>query len=926
MASLLVALRRLREDRAPAIGLGLLVLVTAAVFALAPRLLDRVGNDALHGVVAGAGAAARNIALIDDESVGPGPDTGPLDPFDQVRERAESQIPTSVDQLVAFRSLVADSIRFRIEATTTDPAFVRLRLQPGAEARIHYTAGRAPAPAARTVPLPPTATPQPDAEGTRQTVANVIEVALSADAVRQLGHGLGETLFLTPDPHDQLTADVPRAWAAMEVVGVFAVDDPRDPFWYEDSGLEKASIRSLGGDARAIDTTALLAPSEYRAALGLVGPSFLPFRATWRLFVAPERLDAAGLDPLIRDLRRLDTTFGQVTSRVMTSTAVRSGLLPLIQAHAARWTSALAILTVVAIGPAAAAIAALGLIATLAARRRRPALTLVRGRGATVGQIVRAVVLEGLVITLPALGLAVLATIVLIPTGSNRLTVAVATVVAAATVVLLLVTALPSATATLVGGREDGPPRGPGVRRLVLDGVVVLAAAAGAWLLRERGIRGTSSTGELAAADPLIAAVPALAAIAVGLAAIRLLPLPLRLLGRIARGRRGLVPMLALRRAVQGGTTSAILLVLLAAASIGTFSSAALTHLDRSAEVSSWHVAGAPYRLSDPLGSLSSDLDPKTLPGVRSVAAGSAVQIRIGNNNLRIQFLSIDAAAWEPMIRGTAGDPGLPPALLTPEPGAVLPIVVSAGVAGRPDGVKIGDDFDILVNGLAYHARAVAAIETFPTMAPGTNFAIASRQQLKAIHPEAQLLPTMVFLDAPASADAAIRAAVGAIDSGAIVDGQAALAADFRSSPVTAALIVGIAAAGLVAAIYAALAITAALALAGAARAVEVAHLRTLGLSRREALGLAIVEHGPTVLLAPVAGILLGLGLFALVEPSLGVDALVGSRIAVGFTVDPSQLALILAGVLAIASIGIGLAAWMQRRGAPVLALRRGFE
>jgi hypothetical protein len=99
-----------------------------------------------------------------------------------------------------------------------------------------------------------------------------------------------------------------------------------------------------------------------------------------------------------------------------------------------------------------------------------------------------------------------------------------------------------------------------------------------------------------------------------------------------------------------------------------------------------------------------------------------------------------------------------------------------------------------------------------------------------------------------------------------------------------------------------------------------------IGLSRGEALGLAIVEHGPTVLLAFIAGVGLGLGLFVLLQPGLGLDALVGSRLEVPLTADPRMLGLIFAAVLAIATIGIGLAAWMQRRGVAVAALRRGFE
>src|SRR5262249_48736713 len=66
MSSILVALRHLRDDRAPAFGLAVLVLVTATVFGVAPRLIDQVGDDALHGVVAKTNAFNRNIALIEE--------------------------------------------------------------------------------------------------------------------------------------------------------------------------------------------------------------------------------------------------------------------------------------------------------------------------------------------------------------------------------------------------------------------------------------------------------------------------------------------------------------------------------------------------------------------------------------------------------------------------------------------------------------------------------------------------------------------------------------------------------------------------------------------------------------------------------------------------------------------------------------------
>jgi putative ABC transport system permease protein len=931
VSSFLVALRRLREDRAPAIGLALLVLVTATVFGLAPRMIDRVADDAFRGVVAEAPAFGRNISLVQETTLA----STPADPLKNVNEEGADlgkRFPASIQNIVVDRQVVIDSPRWRIEGKTADPSFVRFRLQPGAASRVNYLAGSAPTSATRSVDLPSELLSRlPQVEGpapTEPVKVNVLQAAISTSAAHEIDRGVGDLIFLSLDPRDPL-ASRQQGVAAVEITGLFDVTNPQDPFWYEDSSLEKPGIRSLGGDTRLIDVGGLVADDAYDAIVQAGQLHGSPVRYTWRYFVGPERLRAGQLDVLIRDLRRLETTFPQTqaTTFALEGTAMRSGLLPIVQTHAARWASAAAVLTVVAIGPAAVAVAALALVATIAARRRRPAIALVRGRGATLGQIVRAIFLEGMVISIPALAAAILIAIVLVPAVGDRPTIIAATVVAVVAVALLIATALPGTTSLLRPNRDDAP-RGVSARRLILDVLVIGFAAGGAYLLRERGVRGVSSTGTLSGADPLIAAVPALAGIAAGLTAIRLVPLPLRLLGRIAARGRGFVPLLALRRAVHGGTTAAVLIVLLAAAAIGAFSSAALVHLDRAGQASAWHDVGAPFRVTAQIGSLPADLDPAALPGVRSSAALFRTQIPVGLRNLRIELLAVDAATYDGIVRGSPADPTFPPEMLTGGPGAdnVVPLLISPSLADRSDGVKVGQQFEIVIEGYHYQVRPIAVRAAFPTLPTDATYAIASRQQLKVVHPEAQLAPSSLLIDAPDDAGAAITAAVLAVTPGATVDGRAERARGFTDSPVTAAIVAGIAIAAILAGVYAALAVAAALALAGAARAVEVAHLRMLGLSRREALGLAIVEHGPTVLLAFVVGVALGLGLFVLLEPGLGLDALVGSRVEVPLIVDPRQLALVLVGVLVIAAVGIGLAAWMQRRGAPMAALRRGFE
>lgn len=935
MSSVLVALRRLREDRVPALSLGVLILVTATLFGLAPRLVDKVADDALRGVLAETTALGRNIALIEEQGL-PADPADPLKKVEEEGDRLDRRLPAAVRALVRERRVVVDSVRFRVQAKTKDPTTVRFRIQPGAAERIRFVDGVAPVADRRFIDLPEelrTLLPAEEPPSTEPIKVILVQTAVAAEGLRQSGLALGDTVFMTVDTSDPMAGRASGV-VAIRITGVLEEVDPADPFWYDDPALNQVTIRSTGGDSRFLDLAGYLPVESYDLLSQMSLGSGVPARYTWRHFVDPERVSSDRLAPLIVDLRRLEATYPRTQvaggAGAADGVAMRSGLLPLLVAHSARWASASAILTVVAIGPAAVAVAALALVATIIARRRRPAIALVRGRGATLGQIVRATFLEGFVIAVPALAVAIALSVVLLPVGSTRATILAATFVAGLAILLLILTALPGTAAAARAAREDDAiPRGVTARRLVIDGVVIIGAAVAAYLLRERGVRGTSSAGTLAGADPLVAAVPALAGIAAGLIAIRLVPLPLRALTRLAARGRGLVPLLALRRAIHGGTTAAILIVLLATASIGAFSSAALAHLERASEAASWQEVGAPYRVDAQIGSLPAAVDPARLPGVTASAALFRSQVLVGPRNLRIQLIAVDLAAYQRLIAGSPADLAPPAEMLAATPAdGVVPVLVSPGLVERSDGMKLGQQVEIVVEGYRYQVRPIATRVVFPTLPIDALFAVASRQQMQASQPAARLSPVTLFLDAPAgpASETAIRAALTAIAAGATIQGRTVFARAFSDSPVTAAIVSGIALAAIVAALYAALAVTAALALAGAARSSEVAHLRMIGLSRRDALALAIVEHGPTVVLALVAGVALGIGLFVMLRPGLGLDALVGSELDVPLSADAGQLALIGVGVLAIAAIGIGLAAWMQRREVAVAALRRGFD
>jgi putative ABC transport system permease protein len=184
----------------------------------------------------------------------------------------------------------------------------------------------------------------------------------------------------------------------------------------------------------------------------------------------------------------------------------------------------------------------------------------------------------------------------------------------------------------------------------------------------------------------------------------------------------------------------------------------------------------------------------------------------------------------------------------------------------------------------------------------------------------------MLFLRAPPGNIDALRSAVAAAVPNGQLTSRAERTTAIRASPLMGAVLEGVEVAAAVTAVYAALAVAAAMTLAGASRSLEVAHLRALGLTRRETVWLMAVEHVPTVLVAFLGGGTLGLLLFASLRPGLGLAALVGSDVEVPIQVDPGHLGLILAAIVLILLLGLGLATALQRHSVPAAALRASAE
>ena len=160
-------------------------------------------------------------------------------------------------------------------------------------------------------------------------------------------------------------------------------------------------------------------------------------------------------------------------------------------------------------------------------------------------------------------------------------------------------------------------------------------------------------------------------------------------------------------------------------------------------------------------------------------------------------------------------------------------------------------------------------------------------------------------------------------DSARIVSRYRAYAA-LHDAPLGALVANGFRLALVIAACYMALTIIGALVLSAARRSRDLAYLRTLGVSARQALALTIVEHAPPVVLALVPGVALGVGVAILCAPGLGLDTFVGISGDVPLFFDWPALALLVVALIGVAAAAVMAGTWLSRRARLVDALRIG--
>jgi putative ABC transport system permease protein len=934
-------LRQLGSQPAVVLTIFVATLVGAFLIASAPRSLEQAAGEDLRAAVVDPPPAMRNIRVEQRSRIAPGPEEDPMRNVRSVGENfAETQFPDSVSAIISGSHWVVDTGRFAITPMAGEepphpfPMYLRFRLQDGVFDRMRVVAGstpedQPPVPLLIGLECPHDQEERDElierllmAEGDGEEIDCDLEEVphlqvMVSEATREaLGLELNQQMLMSPDRLDPFYFGLDFRQLEFRLVisisGVMELEDPSEDYWFGDGSLHAPRVRQ-NADLRIIYATGLTVEDEFARIVGALGQ--IDRGHTWRYQVAPDLVAEADPARLEADLESLQAEFSNVASRFH-SPVVITRLPDLLEDHQQQRQQTLAVLSVQVAGLIAIVVAVLLLLELLMTTRQQKSTVLVRGRGASSGQLGLTRLYEALLLIVPAslVGYAVAGWLMPGTAGlaSYRATVGLVGIAAAAAVVAVAPT-VRRPLGELIAART-GRPKDPSRVRLVVE-LGVLALTAGAIvLLRRRGEvqAATSSQTEI---DPLLAVAPVLIAVSAGLVLLRAFPSLVKAMGWFATRSRGVVGIVGLRRIFQQVFVERLpILVIVVCVAMASFSMLGRATINAGQVAASWHEVGADYRVTNfsrfvPLPSAVS-LDE---PGIEKVAFGVAIddaRAVAGVVSARTSVMAIDAAAYGAVTAGTAGDPSLPESVVasgesvgTPE--QPIPVIVSRFWPGGVD-LTVGDVFVLDMGRLEPNVEVAEIRERYPDIDEGGSFVVLDLQALESFS-DLPLQPTVAYVRAPESAGPNLSQALTEQSSLAVLTSRYQALEDASEDPFVAwatttmglLFFFGVGLAGVTA--------ISALALGSAARSRDLAYMRTMGLLRRQALMLTTIEQLPSLVIATLAGIATGLGTGWLLEPAIDFTPLTGGSFVPTTQIDWAAMAAAASFLLLAVAAGIGI-------------------
>lgn len=286
MTVLLFILRRARRHWQILLTLCLGVLLTTALLASGPLLLDTVVEMGLHLTLQSSGVADGNLRLTASAQIG-------QDGFQALDSKVQAPLRQSLEGHLDSLARSAESLWMLpwVDGQLAEDQRVNLRFQEGIRDHVDYVAGQWPG--------------EPSSE------PGIIRAIIGDAMARALVLRVGDRLPLSLNPNSE-EPDI-----AVEVAGIVVPKNPRDRYWFgEFSPLAPQSTPEWSAQFRAI------VPEEV---LFSTASDMFPgenLELAWHVLLRYDSFSAADIEPIRAQLTELTGTLNSLQPPVKLSTSV----------------------------------------------------------------------------------------------------------------------------------------------------------------------------------------------------------------------------------------------------------------------------------------------------------------------------------------------------------------------------------------------------------------------------------------------------------------------------------------------------------------------------------------------------------------------------------------------------------------------------
>ncbi|NED93994.1 hypothetical protein G1H11_01530 [Phytoactinopolyspora alkaliphila] len=890
-------------------GAGLVVILTAllvaGMFALWPRVEERLFTENARDAMAQSSAMMRDLVMV----AAGGPPVGEQAieaVFDSERPaltvddvwgasqesvlEAQQDMPGLLRRVTGGPRMVAALDPVTTPSEQPHPEFVEMNTHlladPDYAESVSFVEGTAPG-------FPETtAQAEPDEHGSVTKLDVTVEIALSAGVAQRYAWQIGEAR----------TVYTPQAEVHLELTGVFEAVDPDDGYWlHVSSALEP--LVALTDPGLVADAHGFISPEAIGTVWWILGGGSTQVTRVW-FPIDASTLHANEVPALIAELRAFNAAAHPMLLEAnhvsVPASRFATGSIDILENVRAERDSAVALTAMVVVGPAAVGLAVLALASKLVVGRRRRMIATMSARGASAGQLRAVLAVEGVLLGLVPTVAATVAAARLVdePVGRGWWLVPIA--VGLVPIAMFVGAVRPAGT---TARRFAAAARLRGWVRRTTDVLVVGCAAVAVILLRRRGLDSGTDV------DPLLVATPLLVMVAACIVVLRVYPLALRVLARSLEPSAGTVTFVGSVRSGRERVAAVPVLALVAGLAIAVFTSVLLTTIERGAESAAWADVGADVRASSARGfaddAVESALGFAGVDDAVAVTDAGTTDLFHGTTTTKVRVLAADTSALASVQADVPGAPPLPADLSELRDGVVPAVAGGVGAVGIVGEVVAGRHDERVPVTVVQRASGL------PGLSQGEPWLLVdvSAWENTGISLER---PRIVLMRTSGEVDQAALAAT-LNTNGPLVSPpehverfqNSGLAGDIR-----VAFMVSVAFAGLLAAAS----ITLTLILGAPARGRLLSVLRTLGITGRQAQGLVAWEMGPVALLALLFGVGLGAAVPGLVLSGVDLRPFTGGREQPGVEFDYGLVAAAVGAFIVLVAVVVGVAATISGR------------